>query len=96
MGTPWRPLIGVVMALVLGAMIATQGCATANRSSQAAPTQTSADTMNASPSSDASANPNTSSANEAPSSVAGATSHAVGTIILFPFRLTADALGLIF
>jgi hypothetical protein len=31
-----------------------------------------------------------------PDSVLGATAHAIGTIILFPFRLIGDALGLIF
>jgi hypothetical protein len=31
-----------------------------------------------------------------PQSVLGATAHAIGTIILFPFRLIGDALGLIF
>ncbi len=33
---------------------------------------------------------------EEPSSVLGATAHAIGTIILLPFRLIGDALGLIF
>ena len=33
---------------------------------------------------------------EEPSSVLGATAHAVATIILLPFRLVGDALGLIF
>lgn len=30
-----------------------------------------------------------------PDSILGATAHAVGTVILFPFRLIGDALGLI-
>ena len=30
-----------------------------------------------------------------PDSVLGATAHAVGTVILFPFRLIGDAIGLI-
>ncbi|MHB8383517.1 MAG: hypothetical protein ACYDC3_14415 [Candidatus Binataceae bacterium] len=37
----------------------------------------------------------TTTSNE-PDSVVGATLNAVGTIILFPFRLIGDALGLIF
>jgi hypothetical protein len=36
----------------------------------------------------------TTTSNE-PDSVLGATFHAIGTIILFPFRLVGDAIGLI-
>jgi len=32
---------------------------------------------------------------EEPDSILGATAHAIGTVILFPFRLIGDALGLI-
>jgi hypothetical protein len=36
-----------------------------------------------------------SSSSSEPDSVLGATVHAVGTVILFPFRLIGDALGLL-
>jgi len=38
----------------------------------------------------------TTTTNDEPDSVLGATFHAIGTVILFPFRLVGDALGLIF
>lgn len=38
----------------------------------------------------------TTTTTDEPDSVVGSTLHAVGTIILFPFRLIGDALGLIF
>ena len=38
----------------------------------------------------------TTTSDSEPDSVLGATLHAVGTVILFPFRLVGDTLGLIF
>ena len=80
------PIIALSMALIPPAVI--QGCSshsettttTTSEAPQSAPTTT--------------VTTSTTTSNE-PDSVLGATFHAIGTIILFPFRLVGDAIGLI-
>jgi hypothetical protein len=80
------PIIALSMALITPAVI--QGCSsqsettttTTSEEPQSAPTTVTTST--------------TTTSNE-PDSVLGATFHAIGTIILFPFRLVGDAIGLI-
>jgi hypothetical protein len=80
------PIIALSMALITPAII--QGCSsqsettttTTSQEPQSAPTTVTTST--------------TTTSNE-PDSVLGATFHAIGTIILFPFRLVGDAIGLI-
>jgi hypothetical protein len=80
------PIIALSMALITPAVI--QGCSsqsettttTTSEEPQSAPTMVTTST--------------TTTSNE-PDSVLGATFHAIGTIILFPFRLVGDAIGLI-
>jgi hypothetical protein len=81
------PIIALSMALITPVVI--QGCSsqsettttsTSEQLPQSAPTTTITTT--------------TTTSNE-PDSVLGATFHAIGTIILFPFRLVGDAIGLI-
>ena len=80
------PIITLSLALISPAVI--QGCSsqsettttTTSEEPQSAPTTMITTT--------------TTTSNE-PDSVLGATFHAIGTIILFPFRLVGDAIGLI-
>ena len=80
------PVIALSMALISPVVV--QGCSsqrettttTTSEQPQSAPTTTLTTT--------------TTTSNE-PDSVLGATFHAIGTIILFPFRLVGDAIGLI-
>ena len=80
------PIIALSGALITPVVI--QGCSsqsettttTTSEQPQSAPTATIITT--------------TTTSNE-PDSVLGATFHAIGTIILFPFRLVGDAIGLI-
>jgi uncharacterized protein YceK len=80
------PIIALSLALITPAVI--QGCSsqsettttTTSEEPQSAPTTVTTST--------------TTTSNE-PDSVLGATFHAIGTIILFPFRLVGDAIGLI-
>jgi hypothetical protein len=50
---------------------------------------------NSSDSSEPTTTTTTTTTDDRPDSVLGATFHAVGTVILFPFRLVGDALGLL-
>jgi hypothetical protein len=98
--------LGVLAATVVAsfAIALAQGCASSQKTT-AVTTTTNADggAADTQPAVDGSANPTpgtsttttTTQSNE-PDSVLGATAHAIGTIILFPFRLIGDALGLIF
>ena len=82
------PIIALSIALMTPAVV--QGC-----SSQSETTTTT--TTSAVPQSDPTTtitSSTTTTSNE-PDSVFGATFHAIGTIILFPFRLVGDAIGLI-
>jgi hypothetical protein len=81
------PIIALSIALMTPVVV--QGC-----SGQSETTTTT--TTSAVPQSDPTTitSSTTTTSNE-PDSVLGATFHAVGTIILFPFRLIGDAIGLI-
>ena len=81
------PIIALSMALITPAVI--QGCSsqsettttTTSQEPQSAPTTT--------------VTTSTTTTSNEPDSVLGATFHAIGTIILFPFRLVGDAIELI-
>jgi hypothetical protein len=77
------------MGLVISTLLVFQGCASEQTETVRRTTMTS-DT--APPSTTTTTETTTS---KKPDSVLGATAHAVGTVILFPFRLVGDALGLI-
>jgi hypothetical protein len=80
------PIIALSMALITPAVI--QGC-----SSQSETTSTT--TTSAEPQAAPTTTTSTTTTSNEPDSVLGATFHAIGTIILFPFRLVGDAIGLI-
>ena len=92
MKTRVLPMVALSVALAAPAMLL--GC-----SSQSQTTTTTRDTTTAS--ADPEAAPTTTTAttttttDNEPDSVLGATFHAIGTIILFPFRLIGDAVELI-
>jgi len=77
------------MALLVSTLVIFQGCAS-EQTETVRRTTTTSDT--APPSTTTTTETTTS---KKPDSVLGATAHAVGTVILFPFRLVGDALGLI-
>ena len=79
------PIIALSIALITPVVI--QGC-----SSQSETTTT---TTSEEPQSAPATTITTSTTSNEPDSVLGATFHALGTIILFPFRLVGDAIGLI-
>ena len=79
------PVIALLMALITPVVV--QGC-----SSQSETTTT---TTSEEPQSAPATTITTSTTSNEPDSVLGATFHALGTIILFPFRLVGDAIGLI-
>ena len=81
------PIIALSLALITPAVI--QGCSS---QSETTTTTTSEDPQSA-PTTTVTTSTTTTS-NE-PDSVLGATFHAIGTIILFPFRLVGDAIELI-
>jgi hypothetical protein len=80
------PIIALSMALITPAVI--QGCSTQSETT----TTTTSEEPQSAPTTTVTTSTTTS--NE-PDSVLGATFHALGTIILFPFRLVGDAIGLI-
>ena len=95
-------LKGAILPLVLAGVLLGVGC-----SSQQSETTTTTTTQSA-PATDADANAadspqvsrststtTTTKTSDEPDSVVGSVAHAVGTIILFPFRLIGDALSLI-
>ena len=86
------PLIGI--AVMLSGAPLLQSCS----SSQSTTTTTAASPdPNAPPEvAETSTTTTTTTTDNEPDSVLGATFHAIGTIIAFPFRLIGDALGLIF
>lgn len=87
-----RALSVLALAATLSFCIASQGC-----SSQTETTVTRSDPAysdSAYPSSTSTTTTTTTTTDE-PDSVLGATAHAIGTIILFPFRLVGDAISLI-
>jgi ABC-type enterochelin transport system substrate-binding protein len=83
------PIIALSMALITPVVI--QGCS--SQSETTTSTTTTSEEPQAAPTTTTTTSTTTTS-NE-PDSVLGATFHAIGTIILFPFRLVGDAIGLI-
>ena len=81
------PIIALSMALITPAVI--QGCSSQSETT----TTTTSEEPQSAPATTVTTSTTTTS-NE-PDSVLGATFHAIGTIILFPFRLVGDAIGLI-
>jgi hypothetical protein len=77
------------MGLVISTLLVFQGCA----SEQTETVRRTTMTRDTAPPSTTTTTETTTS--KKPDSVLGATAHAVGTVILFPFRLVGDALGLI-
>jgi hypothetical protein len=97
-------LKGAILPLVVAGVLLGAGC-----SSQQSETTTTATTTQSAPATNADASAanspqvskststtTTTKTSDEPDSVVGSVAHAVGTIILFPFRLIGDALGLIF
>lgn len=81
------PIITLSLALISPAVI--QGCSSQSETT----TTTTSEEPQSAPTTMVTTSTTTTS-NE-PDSVLGATFHAIGTIILFPFRLVGDAIGLI-
>ena len=81
----------VAMALIVSALAVFQGCAS-EQTETVRRTTTTSDSAAPPPTTTTTTETTTS---RQPDSVLGATAHAVGTVILFPFRLVGDALGLI-
>jgi len=79
--------LALLMALSLGA----PGCSSSSETTTTETTVTNPDV----PPPETTTTTTTTKSDE-PDSVLGATFHAIGTIILFPFRLIGDTLGLIF
>jgi hypothetical protein len=75
------PIIALSMALITPVIV--QGC-----SSQSETTTTTASEPQSAPTTTTT----TTTTSDEPDSVLGATFHAIGTIILFPFRLVGDAI----
>jgi len=83
------PIIALSIALITPVVI--QGCS--SQSETTTTTTTTSEVPQSAPTQTITTSSTTTS-NE-PDSVLGATFHAIGTIILFPFRLVGDAIGLI-
>ena len=79
----------VAMALLASSLMVFQGCASEQTETVRRTTTTNDTALPAT-----TTTTETTTSNK-PDSVLGATAHAVGTVILFPFRLVGDALGLI-
>jgi len=82
----------LILALLVGAAPMVQSCSSSQETKTVETTTTTDPTP---PPAQITTTTTTTSDNE-PDSVLGATFHAIGTIIAFPFRLIGDALGLIF
>jgi len=80
----------LILALAISAAPIVQGCSSQNETTQ---TTTTADP--AAPATTSSQTTTTTTTDNEPDSVLGATFHAIGTIIAFPFRLIGDAVGLL-
>jgi hypothetical protein len=85
-----RIRIAVVASCILCAPFAICSC-----SSQESTTQRTVSTNYSDPDAPPTTTTTTTTTDNEPDSVVGSTLHAVGTIILFPFRLVGDAIGLI-
>ena len=79
------PIIALSIALITPVVI--EGCSSHS--------ETTTTTTSEEPQSAPATTITTSTTSNEPDSVLGATFHALGTIILFPFRLVGDAIGLI-
>ena len=89
--------LGTSIAIVLSfsAMEVFPGCASEQtKSAQSTTTNTPAVSTAAQPQATTTTTTETAKSNK-PDSVLGATAHAVGTVILFPFRLIGDAVELL-
>ena len=84
----FRYLIAVLVLITAPPL--SQGCSSQQTTTQT--TQTSPDANNPG----ATTTTTTTTTDNEPESVLGATLNAIGTVILFPFELVGDALGLIF
>jgi len=85
----------LVTILALCATLAFSGCATHQETTQTTQTTTTP-TYNDDSSPPSQTTTTTTTTSDEPDSVVGSVFHAIGTVILFPFRLIGDALGLIF
>jgi ABC-type oligopeptide transport system substrate-binding subunit len=83
----------LTLILALSAALAVAGCSTHQETTQTTSTTTPAYTDDSTPPPQTTTTTTTTS-NE-PDSVVGSVFHTVGTVILFPFRLIGDALGLL-
>jgi len=83
----------LLLAFLLFALPTFQGCA--SEQGQTVRETTTTDAAPPTENSTTTTTTETTTSNE-PDSVLGATAHAVGTVILFPFRVAGDALELVF
>jgi uncharacterized lipoprotein YajG len=81
----------LISVLVLTAALAVAGCATHQETTQTTYTTTPGYTDDSPPQTTTT----TTTTSDEPDSVVGSVFHAVGTVILFPFRLIGDAVGLL-
>lgn len=81
----------MILALAISAAPIVQSCSSQSETTQ---TTTTADPA-AAPATTSSETTTTTTTDNQPDSVLGATFHAIGTIIAFPFRLIGDAIGLL-
>ncbi len=94
---PYKRPLTILMLLFLisiGAGCVDQQTTTVTKETAAAAPDASGQAASSAP--PATTTTTTTTTSSAPDSVLGATFHAVGTIILFPFRLIGDAIELIF
>ena len=84
------PLVALGLALVASPLV--QSCSDQHTETTTTRTYDSSDPA---PDSSTTTTTTTTTTTDEPDSVLGATFHAIGTVVLFPFRLVGDALGLI-
>jgi outer membrane lipoprotein SlyB len=83
----------LILILALSTALAITGCATQQETTQTTYTTTPAYADDSTPPPQTTTT--TTTTTDEPDSVVGSVFHAVGTVILFPFRLIGDALGLL-
>ncbi len=88
-----KALKSLALIFALSAALAVAGCATHQETTQT--TYTTSPAYADDTSTPPQTTTTTTTTNDEPDSVVGSVFHAVGTIILFPFRLVGDALGLL-
>jgi hypothetical protein len=86
-------MLGLVLAV--GATAVLQSCGDQQQTTQTSSSDSAYGTGAASPATPGTTTTTTTTTSEEPDSVVGATLNAVGTVILFPFRLLGDAIELI-